>query len=353
MSSPRSRTGLRRPGLSQDLFLKDIVNSQTDAVTAATPEAAQEPPQPQAAPGEVDVQLAGADEDVGEVRRQSNRRGGVIASNFSQDSVRSAGSRSSSKGGRSRGSSAGSAQGSQGRRSRGNSADSAKGMEQVAQDPLPREPSSPKRLPKRKGNMAVWFSGDLWKLNSTGRDPTDLMNWRRRYFTLVWDESLGLVLNYASEKEDCKQTLGCIIQGKEGAFKASLATLQTVDVKLDDRAIQRYENSIRTYDIAVHKRSLHDPCDMSVPTDMKQILVNGVDQDGASKILVLGWSATEAMASWRNVIENAVRHHFKVELPVEHMQACFVDASLVGFAGTDSMPMGDSSIPLAGRHTLT
>lgn len=198
--------------------------------------------------------------------------------------------------------------------------------------------------------MAVWFSGDLWKLNSTGRDPTDLMNWRRRYFTLVWDESLGLVLNYASEKEDCKQTLGCIIQGKGGSCKASLATLQTVDVKLDDTDIQSYENSIRTYDIAVHKRSLHDPCDMSVPTDMKQIMVNGVDQDGGIKILILGWSATDAMASWLNVIENAVRHHFKVELVVEHMQATIVDPSLLGFAGTDSMAIGES-LPVSGIAT--
>lgn len=319
-----NRTGLRRPGLSQDAFLKDIVNAETAEAPATAPEAAQEPSlaAPAASGGGAEEQEDGVE------RRRSSRRGGVVASTFSQDSVVSGGSRSSSKGAR----------------SRGNSADSAKGLEPSAQDQLPRPLSSPK-LPRRKGNMAVWFSGDLWKLNSTGRDPKDLMNWRRRYFTLVWDESMGLVLNYASEKEDCKQTLGCIVQGKDpmGA-KASLATLQTVDVQLADEDQHGFENSIRTYDIAVHKRSLHDPCDMSVPSVMNQLMVNGVDQDGMSKILILGWNSTEALASWLMVIENAVKHHFNVELVVDHMQATSLDVTLLGLVG--GMASATASVPV-------
>jgi len=299
-----NRWGQRRAGLSQDAFLKDIVNSETDgdATTAEVPaEAAAVAPE------------APPEEQPDTPSRRASRRGGVISSTF--HSNESAGDRRGSQ-------TSNTSHSSQG------GVESANAANAAPQEPLPRTPSTPK-LPRRKGTMALWYSGDLWKLNSgNGGDSTDLMNWRRRFFTLAWDESLGLVLNYASEKEDCKQTLGCIIKGK-GMAQASIATLEPVAVTLEESDIQNYENSIRTYDIAVHKRSLHDPCDMSVPSELKQIMITGVDQDGSSKSLILGWSTSEVLAAWLQVIETAVQHHYKSDLAIEHLQ--------VNFAGGVSM----------------
>lgn len=296
-SAMPTRWGNRRGGLTPEAFFQDIVQTEGESLSGDQPD--------------VEQQIS---EDSNTTRRMS-RRGAILVSTTSEDldakmgrstsasSIKTGGSRESQETPKSR------------RNSRG--WDQANKHLHDEQDTLKPPPS-----PTRKNSKShVWFSGDLWKLNSGAYDtPTNLMNWRRRLFTLTWIEPLGLVLNYCSEKADLVQTLGCIIQGM-GIEQASIATMRATGVHLDEADKQNFENGLRTYDIAVHKRSLHDACEIAVPSELKQIVIKGVDKDGEAKTFVLGWENSDALASWLMVMEAAVRHHFKSEVQIDHVQA--------------------------------
>lgn len=170
----------------------------------------------------------------------------------------------------------------------------------------PKTPMGPK-------SSGVWLSGHLWKLNSGDADPSQLQYWRRRYFTLCWRRSLGLVLYYVSEKVGCTQTLGCIIQGK-GIDEADVTMTGSIAVSVCETVRQSLVTSTQMYDIAVHKLSLLEVAEVSLPSELTQIVINGVDEHGDPKKLTLGWADSDALIDLLKTIQAAVRHHFHGEV---------------------------------------
>lgn len=192
--------------------------------------------------------------------------------------------------------------------------------------------------PAKAQKPVVWFEGDLWKLNGCVDDESNLMNWRRRFFTLCFKESLGLVLDYRSEKRDLKKQLGCVIQGP-GMSKASIATVGQIAVSLPETEKQSFEEGIRMYDIAVHKKSFHDETTPQLPSQLERAVVSGVDKDGEPKSLSLGWTDATALAEWLMVIKTAIQHHFQQEAQIQH----FKDASHLGSLNIVGSTLTESS----------
>lgn len=171
-----------------------------------------------------------------------------------------------------------------------------------------------KPLARRTVSMSdVWFEGDLWKLNGDADDPTDLMNWRRRFFMLCWNENLGLVLDYMSEKSDGRRKLGCILQGR-GNAEVTITTLGSVAVSVHATERMRFENSIQMYDIAVHRPGFCEVPKISLPSSLERAVLHGVDKHGQPKTICLGWTEPSALTEWLQTLKAAVSSHSRGNL---------------------------------------
>merc|ERR1719499_2985050 len=105
------------------------------------------------------------------------------------------------------------------------------------------------------------------------------MNWRRRFFMLSWSETLGLVLEYMSEKEGCRRKLAGVLQGK-GTAEVTITTLGSLDVTLPAAERRRFENDVRMYEIAVHKLGFREVPQVSLPARLERAVIHGVDKHG-------------------------------------------------------------------------